>query len=614
MIDKRFYLSKIAVYGDNVETAVLDFYPGFNVISGPSDTGKSYVFHLLNFMMGAENPPEKISESAAYSNAFLEIASYAGEYFTIERQLKKMAPLYYAKCKICEMGETTNWQELAPKHNPADENNISRFLLNLSGIGEAKLKTNANNKTRTVSFRDVIKFLMVDEERIITKDSPILSGEATRKTAERDLFQFLITGKDSSHLTKGEDPKIRAANIRGRIELLQDMVREIASQLAAKKADVAGLKIDERIELIDGHIAELTNKVGQTSEQLNCVTKTRQEAWEKEQEAASKLITTKELISRFSLLAQHYKSDIERLSFIVEGEYLFSQLNTVNCPMCGAKYNNHELNCSFGDDNREKVIEASNLERQKIHRHLIDIDSTIETLESEVYKLELCIQEERTVIANCDRKIKSELNPIVVSVKNELQSYILERQHLGTIKQEKERQENLSKQVLLLEKKLGKKNSAESESCRVEVDEITQLCKIISDILVEWKYASIVTVTYDLGKGDFEITGKSRASHGKGYRAIAYSAFVIGLMRYMLEKELPHPGFVVLDSPITTYRESDPDTEIISDNIQAAFFEHLSNTSKSEQIIIIENKEPVDTSGLNYIHFSKIHGKGRYST
>ena len=50
------------------------------------------------------------------------------------------------------------------------------------------------------------------------------------------------------------------------------------------------------------------------------------------------------------------------------------------------------------------------------------------------------------------------------------------------------------------------------------------------------------------------IAGKRRAANGKGVRAILHAAFNVAVIVYAIENRLPHPGFLVLDTPLLTYR------------------------------------------------------------
>ena len=121
-------------------------------------------------------------------------------------------------------------------------------------------------------------------------------------------------------------------------------------------------------------------------------------------------------------------------------------------------------------------------------------------------------------------------------------------------------------------------------------------------------------MTFDEATTDILISGEERDSFGKAVRAIISSAFIIGLMDYCYLKGLPHPGFVVLDSPLTTKRDSskpeeddeNEGDEQVSDDILTAFFSHLARNYSDRQIIIFDNKEPPSylDKKINHIRFN----------
>jgi len=78
---------------------------------------------------------------------------------------------------------------------------------------------------------------------------------------------------------------------------------------------------------------------------------------------------------------------------------------------------------------------------------------------------------------------------------------------------------------------------------------------------------------------------------------------------------LCHPGFVVLDSPLTTYKEKDKKDgvdETITKGTKEKFYEMLAE-QKNGQIIIFDNEEPSSTvkKKINYLHFSGDSSVGR---
>jgi hypothetical protein len=152
----------------------------------------------------------------------------------------------------------------------------------------------------------------------------------------------------------------------------------------------------------------------------------------------------------------------------------------------------------------------------------------------------------------------------------------------------------------------GKPRSEKNVSRGFDTIALRELSDGLYDILAAWKLPDLGTVEFNEQRMDFLIGGKPRQSNGKGVRALMHSAFVIALMRFCKRKQLPHPGWVLLDSPLTSFRKGDSNSnEEVSGEIQKAFFRSLAETSDAEQIIILENKEPsVEVQKkINYLSF-----------
>jgi len=60
------YFTKMASLGKNKQPAELTFTKGLNVLTGASNTGKSYVVQCLDYILGSGVPPKPIQESAGY--------------------------------------------------------------------------------------------------------------------------------------------------------------------------------------------------------------------------------------------------------------------------------------------------------------------------------------------------------------------------------------------------------------------------------------------------------------------------------------------------------------------------------------------------------------------
>jgi hypothetical protein len=89
-------------------------------------------------------------------------------------------------------------RQLSAKHDHTNADNISQFLLEELGFGGKFVAVDANGKKRSLSFRDLSRFCIVDETAIQSETSPVESGQYQTTTAEPSTFKLLLTGVDDS--------------------------------------------------------------------------------------------------------------------------------------------------------------------------------------------------------------------------------------------------------------------------------------------------------------------------------------------------------------------------------------------------------------------------------
>jgi len=136
--------------------------------------------------------------------------------------------------------------------------------------------------------------------------------------------------------------------------------------------------------------------------------------------------------------------------------------------------------------------------------------------------------------------------------------------------------------------------------------------------LGDWGYPDAQSVRYDRSVHDIQAGDQFRAAHGKGVRAILHAAFTLSLAQYCFDREIAHPGFVVLDSPLVTYRPPDgAGAEELDDSlpkgIVTAFYKDVQRRFDG-QVIIMENidpTEPLDGDSVDVV-FTKRLDQGRY--
>lgn len=608
-----FYISNLHVTGLTSKPAKLTFEKGFNVVSGLSDTGKSYVFACINYMLGGSNPPKEIPEAIGYSNILLEIKTYSGQTFTLSRNMQG-GNFKLKEVEIDKFQTQGTASELKSQHINGSKDNISSFLLQLSGYAEKYVRVNKNNVKREISYRDIARLTLIDEERIITEKSPVYSsGQFNQQIQEQSILEILLTGKDAKELEQVEEAKIYHSRIKGKLEFADSVIKDLAEKILLLEKE----NPDEKQKQLQVKIERLSLVLQESSTQLEILTKEKQQLYNSISKLDSKNILHEELRSRFILLQEHYNSDIKRLAFITEGEDYFSQLTTIKCPLCGGDMDKDHYDCIIEEGKKSSsVINSIQKEIDKIKIKLSDLESTLTQLKTDKIQRdkELISLKQKYLIVQSE--IQNKIEPIRSSTKEEIDVLLHE---LSLIKEQELYKTQLSyyySQRNQLEIELAKKPKVGEQSDGIKYTVLQNLCDTIKIILTNWKYPNVATVNFntDYRIFDFVINHKNRNAHGKGIRAITYSAFVIGLMDYCVSNNLAHPRNIIIDSPLTTYHGKEQgEQEEISRDMQDAFFKDLADTLGDKQIIILDNKEPRDElkSKINYIHFTNDKSKGR---
>lgn len=80
-------INKLLATGQNCDDATINFSSSAHVIIGPSNTGKSYIFQCIKYLLGSSQTPKKIKESYGYDDCYLEICLADNSINTIQRSL-----------------------------------------------------------------------------------------------------------------------------------------------------------------------------------------------------------------------------------------------------------------------------------------------------------------------------------------------------------------------------------------------------------------------------------------------------------------------------------------------------------------------------------------------
>lgn len=598
-----FTIAKVVVQGQGKPDALLEFGPGLNVIAGASNTGKTYAWQLIDFMLGASKPPKGIPVGTGYTHSWIEISPRDGESLTLRRALEGGRATAYM-VSFAEIADETPFKTLGEQHSPKNPFTISGYLLALSNLDGKQIRKNQDGAKRSLSFRDVAWLAFVDEERIIAERSPVLSEVPTAHTEKKSAFGLFITGSDDSAIETREAPKDRKQRLDAEMSILAGLLEDRKNRFrrfAVEASDLADLQLR-----LARAVEEATSLLATQQSELDTAAAARDKAWEAIQTLKSKLIFVTEQLSRLELLEQHYTTDKARLVSSLEAGKFFEQLPNGECPVCGhVSLDTDEP--SESDQRLREFQAACTAELNKINMlvhelgiALSEMRSEKESYEREQSQLEVALGKANTAIAGL-------LNRKVRTASEELSLLLAKQARLAEAAHTANEVMDLRARYSNVEQLSKAKTSKSKFTPKVAAAGMAEFCNVVEATLRAWKFPFEGNVSWADTEFDLVIGSDNRGSMGKGYRAVTHAAFTIALMRYCRQKDLPHPGVVVLDSPLNPFKGADQDSaDRVNTDVQESFYADLAADKSGDQIIVFENTEPPKAlrSKMRYTHFT----------
>lgn len=608
-------LKHLSFSGPNRAVAEIEFGAGLNVIYGASETGKSFILESLNFMLGGSEDLRDIPERVGYDRVWLGFEGPDGTPFTLQRAaVGGKFSLYQGLHKSIPTDQQP--KALTAKHNPQRDNNVSMFLLGLLELAGKRIQKNARGETNSLSFRNLVHLCLIPEGDIQKRGSPIESGDFLTRTSEMSVFKLLTTGVDDSAVQAVDSDKTRVASRTAKIELIDELVagyKDKLTSIVGDEDDVA--EIESQLEKLDDTLEVERTSLQQLELEFSDIAATRRAARTAIEDAKTRRQEIEELLARFDLLSQHYDSDLRRLAGVRDAGNLLWALASGPCPLCGAlsEHQKPEEDC---DGNIEIVVAAADAETAKVQLLAKELAETVEQLKAEIAALASNEPELQRQLSATDK----ELNRITPTLQGQRATYsqITEKRSsvsealslFGAVANLELRKAEIDErpETAAVPTTAGQPASGLSESV---LDQFSEKFRLI---LKAWSFPESDRVHFDRAAKDFVISGKPRGARGKGMRAITHSAFNIALLEFTRDGDLPHPGFVVLDTPLLAYREPEHDEDDISEtDIKDHFYEYLSKQD-DRQVIILENATPaqnvIDRSQT--LFFTKNDQIGRY--
>ena len=595
------YFKKVIARGAGKRESSIAFTKGLNIICGPSNTGKTLIFKIFKQVFGADNKkyannddePFIIENDTGYTE-FSLVVSKSGDDVILTRKVDSEIISVESHSKFVESGDYAYSSKKGYRL-------INDALLQIFDVDPFKLPKTKDGIAAYFSLKFLDYLFFVDEGRIDEGKQILLakSNKYNATTQSMANLLYLIYDMDFSRFLKNEDldkVKLRRGAVRKYINTKLENNENEIKRLKSKLKEFSVIENDSKViqKRLDSVRVAIDTKYKENTN-LEDIIKALND----------KIETDGMLIERLESLSIQYKSDLERLNFIISGKDELAENETEHeCPYCHSKIHEEKEQISLSEIEHEANYAIHNLndvsetlsnllkehdkdgkELESNKKKLLEANQAINKLVEERFKLERSLRQFDELI-ECQKRIK-----YLQDDNKKLEIDLFE----------------VSGQLKVDREDFVPAEYFQHSFYRLMTENIKEIMKYCGD----HRYAG---AEFDKATFDISIRSQSKsANNGKGFRAFVNSVTLLSFRKLLDEKGKHQLPVYVIDSPLKNLDVGD----LNKDNIKDNFFKYLIEASKSGQLIIIENTNNFTITDelkekANIVAFTHDDNIGRY--
>lgn len=452
----------------------------------------------------------------------------------------------------------------------------------------------------------------------MSKRSPVyVSNSYTERTLDQNVFKLLLTGQDDAATVTFPTEPARIAAKAAKLELVDEMLARLDKELGNTSADRT--QVDAQLTDLEASGATTTTNLQAVQAMLDDNAAERRTAVDRRQELTARAAELDITLERFAKLQAVYRSDLDRLHSLEEGGSLLAAITARDCPVCGAPPGAQKHH--HAAEEISMTHSAAAAEARKIEREQRELAHVVDSLHAEAFELTTTIASLEARIEELDQRAL-DLRPAEASLRTSFENYNAKRSELGKLIGLHLRREELASRRAEIDA-ASTKSERDPLPVGPESTVLFEFGKTVKAVLVEWGFPDADNVQFDGKANDISVAGKARDANGKGVRAVLHAAFNVAVAVHCIDKGLPHPGFLVLDTPLLTYREplkskhgelSDDEKALKATGLAEKFYRHLASLEEKLQVVVIENSDP-PAAIEDHVHievFTGLVGDGRF--
>ena len=387
-----FYIKKVIAKSDTKPTSFVEFTEGLNIIQGRSDTGKSCIVKCIEFVFGGDMKHLKtpFKESSGFNEAVVVLSTDEGD-ITISRKVGKNS--------VEVSAPDIDWIEggiYALKKPPKTAKNpkpvLNEIMMQLLGFDEEpEVTKNARFDKERMTWASLLRLVYIKEGRIDSEEAIFEPTDNYEKTPFLSSLLYLLYGHDFGNAdaqTKKEIKKARREAVKeylsGKIQIASDRREQLEKQMQ----QFVGVNVEQAI-------TDMVSSLNATEQSISAALDKSKSLLGEIMKGEKRLAQCNVLLSRYEYLRSQYKADIQRLSFIVEGEQETKKLPTVStCPFCEGKIVHRK---------KATYVDASKAELTRIIAQLEGLDTAEKNVQLEKEEIEALLEKLRQERDDIDR-------------------------------------------------------------------------------------------------------------------------------------------------------------------------------------------------------------------
>lgn len=395
-----YYIKKIFLTGNGVETSGVDLTPGLNIIYGPSETGKSYITKCIKFMYGKED--SEIDATFGFDTVHM-ILDVDGKPLTLVRKLDE---------KKISVSGNVNGIDNGDYSLSSGKKRIGDLWLALMGIDEpTKIIKKNDFSSERLNFSSLWHMFLVDEDSISKTESILMPSQYTKWSKTKAAILYLMLG---DNFLKDQDPNEKA-KAKERRKAVETFINTRISNLSTRKQNLKdnykGLSMDE----LQRKIGEVLKTIDSAEKEMNAAIAQSRVLAAEIVDIDGKLAESKALRNSYKALRSQYRSDIRRLTFIAEGDIEDEKVKKpVSCPYCGG---------GVDAAKRQAYVEPAKAEVEKLVPKISDLQDAQDELNKVIKDLEKRREDAVAEKAALDQQIKSQMRPRISELQDRLLEY-----------------------------------------------------------------------------------------------------------------------------------------------------------------------------------------------